>query len=71
MLWCSVINYGLLLVWFGFAVLGRGWLYRYWARWFPIPKEQFDAINLAGIILYKCGTLLFNVVPCIALYLVR
>ena len=28
-------------------------------------------INLAGITLYKTGVLLFNIVPCISLYLVR
>ena len=28
-------------------------------------------LNLAGITLYKAGVLLFNIVPCISLYLVR
>lgn len=70
-LWCSVINYGILLLWFGFATIGRGWLYRLWTRWFSLPREQFDALNFAGMTLYKIGVILFNIVPCIALYLVR
>ena len=70
-LWCSVINYVLLLLWFGLATIGREWMYRLLGRWFPLPTEQFDALNLAGISLYKIGIILFNLVPCIALYLVR
>ena len=46
-------------------------LYRLWGRWFQLPREQFDALNFGGMTLYKIGILLFNIVPCIALYLVR
>jgi hypothetical protein len=28
LLWCAIINYGLLLVWFLLFVLPHGWLYR-------------------------------------------
>jgi hypothetical protein len=70
-LWCSVINYAILLLWAALATLGRDWLYRLWSRWFRLSPEQFDMLNLAGITLYKTGILLFNIVPCISLYLVR
>jgi hypothetical protein len=70
-LWCSVINYGVLLLWVGLIMIRREWMYRLWAWWFPLPREQFDVLNLAGISLYKIGIILFNIVPCIALYLVR
>ena len=70
-LWCSVINYAILLVWAALATLGRDWLYRLWSRLFRLSTEQFDMLNLAGITLYKTGILLFNIVPCISLYLVR
>jgi hypothetical protein len=70
-LWCSVINYGCLLAWVALGTIGREWLYRLWGRWFLLPREQFDALNLAGMAFYKTGILLFNLVPCIALYLVR
>ena len=69
-LWCSVINYGILVFW---AVLYMAWrdgAYRLWSRWFPLPQAQFDAINLVGMTVYKTGIILFNIVPCIALYLV-
>ncbi|MGA2706064.1 MAG: DUF6868 family protein [Isosphaeraceae bacterium] len=70
-LWCSVINYAILLVWAALATLARDWLYRLWSRWFRLSTEQFDMLNLAGMTLYKIGILLFNIVPCISLYLVR
>lgn len=69
--WCSVMNFGVLLFWFGLATIGREWLHRLLGRWFALPRESFDAINLAGISLYKIGIILFNLVPCIALSLVR
>ena len=70
-LWCSVIHIVLLLVWAGLATLGRDWMYRLLSRLFRISAEQLDLFNLAGITLYKTGVLLFNIVPCIALYIVR
>jgi hypothetical protein len=70
LLWCAVINYGLLLVWFLLLVLPHEWLYRLWGRWFRLSTEQFDTINFAGIALYKVGIILFNLVPYIALRIV-
>lgn len=68
--WCSIINYALLLVWALPFVFWREGLYRWWCRWFRISPELFDTMNIAGISLYKIGIFLFNIVPCIALYLV-
>jgi hypothetical protein len=70
-LWCSVINYAVLLIWVMLATLGRDWVYRLWGRWFRLSPEQFDMLNVGGITLYKTGIILFNIVPCIALYLVK
>jgi len=70
LLWCTVINYGLLVVWFAFFALPHEWLYRLWGRWFHLSAEQFDAVSYAGIVLYKMGILLFNLVPYIALRIV-
>ena len=53
------------------VLLWREPMYRLWGRWIRLPREQFDALNFGGMTLYKIGILLFNIVPCIALYLVR
>ena len=70
LLWCAVINYVLLMAWFLLCVVAYQWLYRLCARWFRLTAEQFDAINFAGIALYKLGIHLFNLVPYVALRIV-
>ena len=69
-LWCAVINYALLLIWFLLYVLPHGWLYRLWGRWFHLTTEQFDSVNFAGMALYKLGIMLLNLAPLLALYVV-
>ena len=48
-------------------VVAREWLQRIWSKGFSLPVEQFDAINFAGIVLYKTGIIQFNLTPYIAL----
>ena len=71
LLWCTIINYGFLLIWFLLYTSAHGWLYRLSGRWFRLTAEQFDTVNFAGILLYKLGILLLNMVPFIALYIVE
>ncbi|AGA24485.1 DUF6868 family protein [Singulisphaera acidiphila] len=71
LLWCTVINFGLLVVWFLASTLARGGLLRLWSHWFHLPAETFDTVNVGGMALYKMAVLFFNLVPLIALYLVR
>jgi hypothetical protein len=67
LLWCTVINYAFLMIWFLLYVLPHAWLYRIWGRWFRLTAEQFDTLNFAGIVLYKLGIVLFNMAPFVAL----
>jgi len=69
LLWCVVLNYALLLYWTGIFFLAHDWYYRLITRWFKISVEKFDALNFAGMTIYKTGLILFNLVPLIALYL--
>jgi hypothetical protein len=69
-LWCSIINYVLLLIWALPVMFWPDTMYRLWGRWFRLSTEQFDVLNICGITLYKMGVILFNVVPGISLYLV-
>ena len=70
LLWCAVINYGTLLLWFLAFKLAHDWLYRFHGRWFRLSLEQFDAVHYAAILIYKIGILLLNIVPYIALLIV-
>jgi hypothetical protein len=68
--WCTVINYGILLVWFMVFVLVRDWMQRLHGRWFRWSGDQFDILHYAGMSVYKIGILLFNLVPYVALCIV-
>lgn len=70
LLWCTVINYSILLLWFAVFSAGRNWLRRFHSRWFKLGSEHFDVVHYAGMTIYKIGVLLFNLVPLLALYLV-
>lgn len=70
LLWCAVINYGVLLLWFLFFRFAHDWMYRFHSRWFRIPAEQFDAIHYTAMAIYKIGILLLNLVPYVALQIV-
>jgi hypothetical protein len=67
LLWSTVINYGVLLVWFLVFMLARDWLRHLHGRWFRLSDDQFDALHYAGMSMYKIGILLFNLVPCLVL----
>jgi hypothetical protein len=69
--WCAGINYGILFIWFGVFVFAHDWMYRLHSRWFKLSVETFDAMHYGGLSVYKIGILLFNLVPLIALWLVR
>jgi uncharacterized protein DUF6868 len=67
LLWCTIINYGILLVWFLLFMLAHNWMYQFHGRWFQLSVEQFDMLHYAGMSVYKLGIILLNLVPYIAL----
>lgn len=70
LIWCTVINYAVLIIWFAAFRFAHDWLYRLHSRWFKISVETFDTIHYAGLAVYKIGILLFNLAPLIALHFV-
>jgi len=70
LLWSTIIHYSILLLWFGAFVFAHDALHRLHARWFALSTEQFDALNYAGVSIYKIGIVLFSVVPLIAVHLI-
>jgi hypothetical protein len=67
LLWCFLINSGLLIVWILMILCARDWIYRLHSRWFKLSEEQFSAIHYTGMAAYKLGIFLFNGVPLLAL----
>ena len=68
LLWCTVMDYGVLLVWFVVFVFAHDAMQRIHGRWFHLSREQFDALHYGGMAFYKVGILLFNLVPLAALF---
>lgn len=69
LLYCTLLNFGVLGLWFVMITFARKLVYGLWRRWCPVSDEVFDVMNFAGIGLYKVGILLFNVAPLIAVWL--
>jgi hypothetical protein len=67
LLWCTVINYVILLVWLLVFMLAHDWMRRFHGRWFRLSDEQFDSLHYIGMSIYKIGILLFNLVPFVVL----
>ncbi len=68
--WCMVMNFGVLLVWFLFFVLVKGWVYRMHTQWFKVSEERFNVIHYQAIAYFKLAIIFFNVVPYLALKIV-
>ena len=69
LLWCTVINYGVLLLWFLVFVFAHDSIQRIHGRWFRLAGDQFDALHYAGMSVFKIGILLLNLTPLIVLCL--
>ncbi|MGH8616766.1 MAG: DUF6868 family protein [Burkholderiales bacterium] len=67
LLWATVINYGILLVWVFLFAFCHDWTYRQHTKRFKLSVEHFDALNYLAVSLYKLGIVLFNLVPFLAL----
>lgn len=68
-LWCTILNFGMLMLWAAMFFFARDFIKRVHGRWFRLSDEQFDAIHYAGMAYYKLGIFLFNLMPLIALYI--
>ncbi|CAM4067468.1 DUF6868 family protein [Acinetobacter pragensis] len=67
LLYCMLINYIILMIWFIAFIFAKDWMKRLHGQWFQISDQQFDAIHYGGMAVYKIGILLLNLTPYIAL----
>jgi hypothetical protein len=70
-MWCSIINYGILILWFGWFTFAHDSMLSLHDRVLRRKIEHFDTLQYAGIGLYKLGIFLFNIVPWLVLTLMR
>jgi hypothetical protein len=70
LLWCTILNYLVLLLWFVAFSLAHDWMFKLHGGWFRLTVAQFDALHYGGMAVYKVGILLLNLVPYVALNIV-
>lgn len=68
--WSTLINMGLLTVWFLVLVYAHDWVYRLHSKWFKLSVERFDAILYAAMAFYKISIYMFNLIPYLVLHIV-
>lgn len=54
--WATVINLGIVTVWFLAFLFYHDVLFRLHSKWFKLSEEKFDTIHYAGMAFYKLGT---------------
>ena len=69
--WCLIINAGILIFWYIFYLAARDTMYRIHSRWFKLTEEKFASIHYRLMAQYKIAVILLNLVPLIALLLLR
>lgn len=68
--WATVINLGIVTVWFLVFTFYHDAVFRLHSKWFKLSEEKFDTIHYAGMAFYKLATYLFNLVPYLAIKIV-
>jgi hypothetical protein len=67
LMWCMIINVGMLTLMFLICTCGLNWAYKIHSRWFPLPRDTFNAMIYGFIGGYKLLIFFFNVIPYVAL----
>jgi hypothetical protein len=72
-MWCTILNSGLLLLSFLVVAFGFGsdFVYRMHSKWFPMPRDTFNAVLYLLIGVYKIFVIVFNLVPWVVLAIIK
>ncbi len=68
-MWCSLINFGLLMHMSLAFLFFPDFIYRMHSRWFPLSRESFNTVIYGFLGLFKLFFFGFNLVPYVALHI--
>lgn len=68
--WVTLINVGLLLLWFGVFCRAHEWLFGIHTRWFRLAPQRFDELHYCAMAVHKLLIWVFLLGPYIALWIV-
>lgn len=66
-MWCTIINFGILLLWVVMIRFYTELFYQLQSYWFPMSKEKLIASNYIMYGFFKLAVLVFNFVPYVVL----
>ena len=70
-MWCTIINFGLLILMSLILVCAGEWIYRIHSKWFPMSRETFNVVIYSFLGLYKTIFIVFCLVPYIVLLIMK
>ena len=72
-MWCTILNVGLLMLSFLLvaSVFGSEFVYRVHSKFFPMPRDTFNASLYLLIGVYKIFVFVFNIVPWLVLVIIK
>ena len=65
--WCTVLNLGVLTLWFLVIVFARDFVFNMHNWFFELSEEGFDEIHYTAITCYKLAIFLFYLTPYLVL----
>lgn len=69
-MWCTILNFGLLIVSFLFLAFANDFVCSLHGKWFAMSRETFNVVIYAFIGLYKIAWLVLCFVPWVALLII-
>ena len=69
-LWCFLLCYVLLLLWFVLFLFAGNWAYNIQAGWFELSRHDFALVNYWGIAFTKICAIIFFLFPYLSIKLV-
>jgi len=69
-MWCTILNFALLLLSSLICLCAGDWAYRIHSKWFSISRETFNVAIYSFLGLYKILIFVFNLIPYIALLII-
>lgn len=70
-MWCTIINASLLIFWALMCFAALDFVRRMHSKWFPMPRETFSVVMYSLLGFYKIIVIVFNIVPYVALQIIR
>jgi phosphatidylglycerophosphate synthase len=70
LLWCFLLSFALLLLWFVFYLLAGNWAYSIHAGWFELSRRDFALVNYWGMAFTKVFAIIIFLLPYLSIKLV-